>query len=71
MNSGTHYIVSRQGHSWHASFRGTVLGPFQTRQAAVEAAIEDANRRPDRDHLEVRVRDNDAKTTTVWKAGRV
>lgn len=69
MTGGTHYIVSQEGHSWHVSFRGTVLGPFQDRQSAIDTAIADANRRPDRDALEVQVRDTDAKTVTVWKAG--
>ncbi len=68
MKSGTHYIVSREGHNWHVSFRGTVLGPFPIRQAAIDAAIDDASSRPDRDELEVRVRDADARTVTVWKA---
>lgn len=68
MKSGTHYIVSQDGHNWHVSFRGTVFGPFPTSQAAVETAIEDANARPDREELEVLLRDTDARTVTVWKA---
>jgi hypothetical protein len=71
MKSGTHYIVSQDGHNWHVSFRGTVLGPFSARETAIEAAIEDASGRPDRDDLEVQVRDTDARTVTVWKARQV
>ena len=64
--SSHHFVVAAQDRSWHYSFKGDLVGPYSSRQEAVEAAIEEASRLAD-EAVEVVVRDADLKTETVWR----
>jgi len=63
--SSQHFVVAAQDRAWHYSFKGAITGPFESRQEAVTAAIEQASQIED-DDVEVVVRDADLKTETVW-----
>jgi hypothetical protein len=64
--SSQHFVVAAQDRAWHYSFKGAIVGPFESRQEAVAAAIEQASQLED-DDIEVVVRDADLKTETVWR----
>ena len=63
----SHYVVSASTVSgWQFSHKGDITGPFDTKQAAVDAAIAEAGQSDDPD-VEVMVRDADMKTQSVWR----
>ena len=64
--SSQHFVVAAQDRSWHYSFKGDMVGPYTSREEAVEAAIEEATKLDD-DEIEVVVRDANLKTETVWR----
>lgn len=67
--SSHHFVVAAQDRSWHYSFKGDLVGPYTSREAAVEAAIKEAAKLDD-DDIEVVVRDANLKTETVWRPNR-
>lgn len=66
--SSHHFVVAAQEHAWHYSYKGAMTGPFNSRERAVEAAIEQAAQ--SKESVEVLVRDADLKTETVWRGER-
>ncbi len=64
-----HLIVYQRDNAWQFSFRGTITGPFSSRESAIEAAIEEA-RTSDDTEVEVIVQDNDLTEETVWRHGQ-
>ena len=64
--SSQHFVVAAQDRAWHYSFKGDLVGPYSSREEAVEAAIEEATKLADND-IEVVVRDANLKTETVWR----
>lgn len=62
-----HLIVYRRDSAWQFTCRGTITGPFKTREEAVEAAIIEARALNDPD-IEVIVQDSDLTQETVWRA---
>ena len=64
----SHFVVSAAALSgWQYSHKGDITVPFDTREAAVEAAIAEAGASDD-PNAEVLLRDNDMKTQSVWRA---
>lgn len=63
----SHFVVSAGSLSgWQYSHKGDITGPFDTKEAAVDAAIAEAGASEDGD-AEVLVRDSDLKTLSVWR----
>ena len=63
----SHYVVSASSVSgWQYSHKGDITGPFESKEAAIEAAIAEAGQSEDTD-VEVMVRDADMKTQSVWR----
>ncbi|WP_297111988.1 DUF2188 domain-containing protein [uncultured Devosia sp.] len=67
--SESHYIVCLRAGSWLHTNRGTTSAPFTSREAAIEAAIEEARNSGDPD-AEVIVQASETSTETVWRSGR-
>jgi hypothetical protein len=66
----SHFVVSAASLSgWQYSHKGDITGPFDTKDAAIEAAIAEAAASDD-PHAEVMVRDSDLKTQSVWRASK-
>ena len=65
--SESHFIVSLHNGSWQHSNRGSTSAPFKTREAAIEAAIEEARDSGDPE-AEVIVQDPETSTETVWRS---
>lgn len=63
-----HYVVAEQDRAWHYSFKGALVGPYASKQLAIEAAIKQARASGSTD-IEVVVRDADMRTETVWRPG--
>jgi hypothetical protein len=61
-----HYVVAEQDRAWHYSFKGALVGPYTSKQAAIDAAIQQAQASGDGD-IEVVVRDADMRSETVWR----
>ena len=61
-----HFIVSERDHVWQYSFRGSVAGPFKSREDAIDAAIEEAGQAGD-PQIAVIVQDHDMQQETVWR----
>jgi hypothetical protein len=64
--SERHFIVYQRDSSWQFSFRGSITAPFRTREAAIEAAIEEARQSGDAE-VEVLVQDANMQTQSVWR----
>lgn len=67
--SESHYIVSLRAGSWQHSNRGTTSAPFKTRDAAIEAAIEEARASGDSSAVVI-VQEPETSTQTVWRWGQ-
>lgn len=67
--SESHYIVRLRDGFWQHANRGTTAGPFKTRDAAIEAAIEEARNSGD-PTAEVIVQDSETLAETVWRSGQ-
>jgi len=65
--SDSHFIVSVRDGSWQHSNRGSTSAPFKTREAAIEAAIEEAREAADPE-AEVIVQDPETSAETVWRS---
>ena len=63
--SEQHFIVTARDHAWQYSFRGSIAGPFKSRDEAIAAAIEDAKETGEGD-VQVIVQDHDMQQETVW-----
>lgn len=65
-----HFIVARSSSHWKVSFHGTEQSPFETKEGAIEAAV-DAARIQSAEGLEVEVlvQDIDSTFRTAWKSG--
>ncbi|UYO00010.1 MAG: DUF2188 domain-containing protein [Devosia sp.] len=61
-----HLIVCQRDNAWLFTLKGTITAPFQTREAAVKAAIAEA-RAQDDPQIEVIVQDQDMTQETVWR----
>jgi hypothetical protein len=66
--SESHYIVCLRDGSWQHNNRGNTSAPFTTREAAIEAAIEEARNSGDPDATVV-VQDSETLSETVWRSG--
>ena len=64
-----HFVVAAQDHAWHFSYKGAMTGPFNSRERAVSAAIEQATQEAE-PSVEVLVRDENQNMETVWKTAR-
>jgi hypothetical protein len=67
--SESHYIVRLRDGFWQHTNRGTTAGPFKSREAAIEAAIEEARNSGD-PTAEVIVQDSETLAETVWRSGQ-
>lgn len=65
--SESHFIVCLRDGSWQHNNRGNTSAPFTTRDAAIEAAIEEARKSGDPDATVV-VQDSATLTETVWRS---
>jgi hypothetical protein len=65
-----HFIVSQNGSHWQASFKGTTLGPFDSEQMAVKAAIIEAGKHTPLGPIEILVQDDNRETRSVWTSER-
>ncbi|WEK04954.1 MAG: hypothetical protein P0Y65_01495 [Candidatus Devosia phytovorans] len=61
-----HFVVAAQDHAWHFSYKGALTGPFDSRERAVKAAIEQATQEEE-PSVEVLVRDESQNMETVWR----
>ena len=66
--SERHLIVTQRDSAWQYMYRGTVTGPFKSREQAIEGAISEARGTKDTD-IEVVVQDLDLNQVTVWRSG--
>ncbi|MBJ3785317.1 DUF2188 domain-containing protein [Devosia sediminis] len=67
--SESHYIVSLRDGAWQHANRGTTSAPFKSRDAAIQAAIDDARESGD-PAAEVIVQDPETTAETVWRSGQ-
>ena len=66
--STNHFVVAQRDSAWQYSFKGDIIAPFDTKQAAIKAAIAAAHDSGETD-IEVVVHDADLKQETVWRSG--
>lgn len=65
-----HFIVARCDSHWKVSFHGTEQSPFETKEAAIAAAVIGAKARSaDGLNVEVLVQDIDSTFHTAWRSG--
>jgi hypothetical protein len=65
----SHFIVSMQDAAWQFSHRGTVTGPFPSKEEAIDAAVEEAKAiTVDGDPSEVIVENEDRTFESTWRA---
>lgn len=64
-----HFVISQRESVWQFSFRGDVTGPFTSKEQAIQAAIEAANKLDGSD-VEVVVHDAELRAETVWSTAR-
>ena len=62
----SHFVVSQGDSAWQFSFKGDITAPFHTRDAAIKAAIAQAEASGD-PHVEVVLQDADMRTERVWR----
>ena len=67
--SESHFIVTLRDGSWLHTNRGTTSAPFKSREAAIEAAIEDARESGD-PAAEVIVQDSETSAEIVWRSSQ-
>ena len=61
------YLILRHDDEWKISFNGRLYGPYESREAALEAAIEVAQAMGDIDiDAQVAVEDADFSVHTTW-----
>ena len=61
------YLILRHDDEWKISFNGKLYGPYESREAAVEAAIEVAQAMADIGiDAHVAVQEPDASVHTAW-----
>lgn len=64
--SESHFLVYLRDGSWQHSNRGNTSAPFKSREAAIEAAIGEAQATGD-PFAEVIVQDSETSAETVWR----
>lgn len=64
-----HFIVCLRDGAWQHTHRGSISAPFKTREAAIESAIEEAEKSGEAD-AEVIVQDSETVAATVWRRGQ-
>ena len=65
-----HFIVARSDSHWKVSFHGTEQSPFETKEAAIEAAVAAARAQSAEGlEVEVLVQDIDSTFHTAWRSG--
>ena len=65
------YLITCHDNEWKISFNGRLYGPYESRDAAIEAAIEVAQAMGDIGiHAHVAVQDADASVQTAWASLR-
>lgn len=68
--SGARYVVVRQEGAWSVRLEGMDYGPYPTRNAALRAAIDAANKAAERgEKTEVTVEGSDDEVRTPWTFG--
>lgn len=61
-----HLIVSQIESAWQFSIAGSITAPFKSREAAIEAAIDEARKRDDPE-IAVVVQDQDMIEEIIWR----
>jgi hypothetical protein len=61
-----HFIVYFRDANWQFTYRGSITGPFADRDAAVQAAIQEAQHTGEK-NVEVIVQEPDMRQETVWR----
>lgn len=64
--SESHFLVYLRDGSWQHSNRGNTSAPYKSREAAIEAAIIEAQASGDA-RAEVIVQDSETSAETVWR----
>ncbi|MHA6298817.1 DUF2188 domain-containing protein [Devosia sp. CAU 1758] len=65
--SESHFIVCLRDGAWQHTHRGETSAPFMSREAAIEAAIEEAQASGD-SGAEVIVQSSETSAETVWRS---
>jgi hypothetical protein len=64
--SSSHFIVYLRDAVWQYTYRGSAVGPFTSRDEAIDVAIKAARDSQDPE-AEVIVQDPETRTETVWR----
>jgi len=63
-----HFIVFFRDAAWQFTYRGSITGPFASREVAIAEAIREA-RESGIEDVEVIVQQSDMRQETVWRLG--